>query len=373
MLEKDLSALYKAVAELGLLVLLNQLIEIAQARLFVNIHNRSYYSIFEQVFQKLLHLKKSYFEDRNNAEILSCLQMDVSQVESITDRYTVLSISYVFRIVSGLVGLLLISWKLTLIVLAMVPIKVLIVRQLSKYQETAMEKLIASSRDFSKWFGDSLEGIDEIKLWNLFESRGREFQSRQKEVLKLQKRSAMIDAWNSLWESLLEWFITILLYLIGGILICQGGLTIGAVFAFTSYSWYVTGPVSALLNLKMLFANILPSARRLFQFLDMETEDDNGVRQIRGRPPCIAFKNVVFSYQVDRPILKDISFCVEPGKKIAIIGQNGSGKSTILNLLLRFYCQRQPENVDFRRNRMSFFGGQHSGVYSPYTQSHLLA
>ncbi len=337
MLARDLPALCRSIGALALLVSVNQAIEMAQTRLFVDVHNRSYYGIFHGVFQKLLHLKRSYFEDKNNAEILSCLQMDVSQVASITDRYTVMSVSQVFRIISGLVGLIIISWKLTLIVLAMVPIKVLLVRRLSKRQEKAMDDMIESSRDFSQWFGDNLEGIDEIKLWNLFKSRDKEFQARQKSLLKLQKDNTMIDAWNTLWESLLEWSITISLYLVGGILICQGSLSIGSVFAFVSYSWYVTGPVSALLNLKMYFARITPSAKRLFKFLDMETEPDEGDGKPAGRPPRLEFRNVRFAYQKDRPILRGASFRVEPGEKVAIIGQNGSGKSTILNLLLRFY------------------------------------
>ncbi len=337
MLARDLPTLYWAVAALALLVALSQAVEMAQTRIFVNVHNQSYYTIFRQVFQKLLRLKKSYFEDKNNAEILSFLQMDVSQVASITERYTVMSVSYVFRIISGLAGLLIISWKLTLIVLAMVPIKALLVRRLSKRQERAMDQMIESSRDFSQWFGDNLEGIDELKLWNLFESRDRDFQSRQKALLKLQKDNAMIDAWNTLWESLLEWSVTILLYLAGGILICQGGLTIGSVFAFVSYSWYVTGPVSALLNLKMYFARILPSAKRLFKFLDMESEQDEGTGCVTSRPPRLECKDVAFAYRQNRPILQGVSFHVEPGEKVAIIGRNGSGKSTILNLLLRFY------------------------------------
>ena len=337
MLAQDLPVLCWAVTVLALLVLLNQAVEMAQTRLFVNIHNKTYYNIFHQVFQKLMRLKKTYFEDKNNAEILSCLQMDVSQVASITDRYTVMSVTSVFRLISGLIGLLIISWKLTIVVLIMVPLKILLVRRLSRRQEEAIDQMIDSSRDFSQWFGDNLEGVEEIKLWNLFESRDRAFQAKLGEMLKLQKSNTMIDAWNTLGESLLEWSVTIMLYIVGGILICQGKLSIGSVFAFVSYSWYVTGPISALLNLKMYFARIMPSARRLFKFLDMETESDDGKGTVKGKPPRIEFKDVTFAYQENRPILRGASFYVEPREKVAIIGQNGSGKSTMINLLLRFY------------------------------------
>lgn len=337
MLQKNTTALIRAVLILAVLVLVNQAVEMLQTRIFADVHNASFYGIFRQAFQKLLHLKKSYFEDKNNAEILSFLQMDVSQVSSITDRYTVMSVSFVFRIISGLVGLVIISWKLALVVLLMVPVKFLLVRSLSARREKAMDEMIESSRDFSRWFGDNLNGVDEIKLWNLFQSREKVFREKQEKILHLQKRGTMIDAWNTLWESLLEWSVTILLYLLGGLLICSGELTIGAVFAFVSYSGYVTGPVSALMNLKMYFARILPSAKRLFRFLDMEVEADSGVQKLQNGIPRLAFQHVDFRYEKNRPILTDVNFYVEPGEKVAIIGQNGSGKSTVLNLLLRFY------------------------------------
>lgn len=337
MLQKNTTALIRAVLILAVLVLVNQAVEMLQTRIFADVHNASFYGIFRQAFQKLLHLKKSYFEDKNNAEILSFLQMDVSQVSSITDRYTVMSVSFVFRIISGLVGLVIISWKLALVVLLMVPVKFLLVRSLSARREKAMDEMIESSRDFSRWFGDNLNGVDEIKLWNLFQSREKVFREKQEKILHLQKRGTMIDAWNTLWESLLEWSVTILLYLLGGLLICSGELTIGAVFAFVSYSGYVTGPVSALMNLKMYFARILPSAKRLFRFLDMEVEADSGVQKLQNGIPRLAFQHVDFRYEENRPILTDVNFYVEPGEKVAIIGQNGSGKSTVLNLLLRFY------------------------------------
>lgn len=337
MMEQDMGVIVTSALFLAVLVLGNQAIDLLQTRIFADVHNASYYSIFHQVFEKLLHLKKSYFEDKNSAEILSFLQMDVSQVSSITDRYTVLSVSYVFRILSGLIGLFLISWPLALVVLCMVPVKFLLVRGLSKRQEKAMDEMIESSRDFSRWFGDDLNGVDEIKLWDLFQSRDKVFREKQEKVLQVEKKSTMIGSWNTFWEVLLEWSVTIFLYILGGWLICTGTLTIGAVFAFVSYSGYVTGPVSALINLKMYFARIFPSARRLFQFLDMETEPDAGTQPLQRRPPRLAFQNVAFRYEEGRPILQGVSFSVEPGEKVAIIGQNGSGKSTILNLLLRFY------------------------------------
>jgi len=337
MLQQDMGVILRSVLVLAVLVLISQGVDLWQTYIFADVHNKSYYAAFHQVFEKLLHLPKAYFEDKNNTEILSFLQMDVSQVSSITDRYMVMSAGYVFRIFSGLIGLFIISWKLALVVLAMVPVKFFLVRGLSKRREKAMDEMLESSRDFSRWFGDNLGGVDEIKLWNLFKSREEAFSRQQGALLKLEKKGAMIDGWNTFWEMLLEWSVTIALYLLGGWLICTGSLTIGAVFAFASYSGYVTGPVSALINLKMFFARIMPSARRLFQFLDMETERDKGGEKAAGRPPRLEFQNVAFSYEESRPILRGAAFTVEPGEKVAIIGQNGSGKSTILNLLLRFY------------------------------------
>ena len=121
MLGNNFSVLVGSVLILAILVILGQIVEMAQTRLFVTIHIKSYYTIFQQAFKKLLRLKKSYFEDKNNAEVLNSIQMDVSQVASVTDRYTVMSFFYIFRIISGLAGLLIIRWKLTFIVLVMVP------------------------------------------------------------------------------------------------------------------------------------------------------------------------------------------------------------------------------------------------------------
>lgn len=337
MMQKNFAVILSSVTVLVILIVINQGRELLQIKILTEIHNDVSFDIFSSAFQKLLHLKINYFSDKNTAEILNFLQTDISQVASITDQYTVTCISYLFRIVSGLIGLFIINWKLAMVVLAMVPAKYLLVRHLSKWQEKAMDALIEKSREFSGWFGDNIEGIDEIKLWNLYKTMESDFSEKKRKILEMSKTNTMIGGWNSFWQMLLEWSVTIAIYLLGGYQICTGKMTIGTVFTFVSYSSYVTGSVGAFINLKMFFSHVFPSAKRLFQFMDLETEDNSGRKKITKVPPTLELKKVAFQYCTDRTILKNVNLLIHPGEKIAIIGKNGSGKSTIINLLLRFY------------------------------------
>lgn len=132
------------------------------------------------------------------------VQTDIKQVASITDRYTITSISYILKVIGGTIGLFLISWKLSIIVLSIVPLKIILVNIFSKKREKSFSELIEKERDFSQWFGDNLDGINEIKLWNLYLKQEKIFASKQKSILYLKKRNIMISSFNSFWEALLE-------------------------------------------------------------------------------------------------------------------------------------------------------------------------
>lgn len=128
----------------------------------------------------------------------------------------------------------------------------------------------------------------------------------------------------------------------GGLLVISGELSIGGVFAFLSYSGYVTGPISSVLNMRFFFSQIFPSAKRLFTLLDTEEEPGGPDPLPSSGDLEIRFQDVSFTYEsAGRQVLKHVDFSLRKGEKVAVIGQNGSGKSTLLNLVLRFI---QPES-----------------------------
>ena len=316
------------------LVLINQFIEVALASLFADIHNESEYRIYSGAFRKLLRLKPEYFTDRNASEVINAMSTDVSTVSSLTDQYNVMLISYMFRIISGLAGLIVISPFLTILVLATVPIKYFTVKKLANIREAKTSEYIGGYRDFASWMSDTISGVKEIKLWNGYQIKEKEFTEKEQGLLKQQKGFTMIGAWNMFVEIFLGWFVSALLYVFGGMLLIHGKLSLGGLFAFISYSSYVTSPISAVLNAKLIMARIMPSARRLFEFLDLGEETSGAVTNITAEN--ITFENVCFSYNDDREVLRNISFSIPKGSKVAIIGPNGSGKSTIIHMLLRF-------------------------------------
>ncbi len=324
------------------LVLLDQGIGLVETKYYAYVNSMFSYSLLKTAFKHSLRLKTGYFEHKNPSEVISTISMDVGNVSRICDRGIFILIAQVIRVIGGMAGLLIIDWKLTLLVVGIAPVRYFTIRYLARKRRESFELLIEYSRSFASWFGDTLGGIKEIKLWGLDRIKTGEFIRLQRKIVKMNIRMAFLDKFNEYSESLLFQVINNSLYIVGAYMIFHHDLTIGGLFAFLTYSAYVTGPISAILNLSYSFANVMPSARRLFEFLDTETEQDKqsgeSVRlereSLRGR---IKFENVSFYYQPGLQILNKANFEIQPGETVVITGVNGSGKSTLIHLLLRFH------------------------------------
>lgn len=313
-------------------------VTILQTKLFVNLQNEIVIILYSKVFRRLLYAKMDYFSRNNTSEILNRISTDIGSISSLFDNGIMGIMNYVLQIASGVAGLFVINWKLALLVLVVVPIKYFLIRFFSKKREENMKATIEKAALFSAWFDDSINGIKEIKLWNLYGKKIRELKKHQSCVLLLQKQGSMLNTYNLSGDTLIQWIMTGLLYSLGGVLVCQGQMTIGSLTAFISYGGYVIGPIALIFNLKILLAQIKPSIERLREFSVLETERNSKSQKGNIQEFCesISFEHISFGYKDQHPILKDVNIKIEKGEKIAIIGENGSGKSTFIQLMLRF-------------------------------------
>lgn len=341
LIEKNISVIIKySIYNLALIFVI-QFLGIIETKYRSYIQSLLSFNLEKEAFKHTLKLKISFFAKTNYAEIISNLKTDINNISQIANESTFYIVTSIFRITVGIIGLMIIEWKLSVLVIILTPLRYLIVKYLAKKRTILIEKYIESYRDYSKWYGDTIGGIKEVKIWGLELLKIGQFIKKQRNIIKQNIKTAYLENANEISETVFTQIITSLTYIIGGYMIIGESLSVGKLFAFITYSNYVTQPIFAIMNIGYSFAGILPSAKRYFTFMNMENEDYSEKRnlikpnlnEILG---AIEFRDVGFTYEDKCNVLNDISFKIDAGEMVAIIGSNGSGKTTIINLLLRF-------------------------------------
>ena len=336
----DKSLLIKLVLLSMVIYGVNGLIDIIKEKKRVDISAKIQYFLSEQSFLHLMKLKISYFNNTNYAEILNNINMDINKMASIADNSVFFVVTQAFSMVGGIIGLFIIDYRMTLLVLVFIPIKCIIMKYFAKRQKSIMDDFIVTNQNYARWFGNTVGGVKEVKLFNILNKKYEEFSLNQNAIIQKQKQMNMLSQWNMIIDSIMVQFLSTLLYILGANLVFDLQLSVGSVFAFITYSAYVTGPISAILNIGYLLSGIIPSTKRYYAFMELEEETDTG----KTADLCLndlKMEQVSFAYEKDKYILKDIDIMFAKGSKTAIIGRNGSGKTTIINLLIRMY---EPEN-----------------------------
>lgn len=314
----------------------NSLIDIIKEKKRVDISAKIQYFLSEQSFSHLMKLRMSYFNSTNYAEILNNVNMDISKMTSVADSSVFFVVTQAFSMVGGVIGLFIIDYRMTILVLIFIPVKCIVMKHFAKKQKSIMDDFIISNQKYARWFGDTVGGVKEVKLFNIFDKKHREFALNQNTLIDKQKQMNMLNQWNSIVDTIMVEVLSTLLYIVGANLVFDLQLSVGSVFSFITYSAYVTGPISAILNIGYLLSGIIPSTKRYYEFMDLQEEEDKG-KLTESFLGDLKLEDVSFSYEIDKPILRNVNIEFLKGSKTAIIGRNGSGKTTIINLLTRMY------------------------------------
>lgn len=318
------------------LFLFLQLSEAVQFLNYTYINKLLPFRLFHNAFRHLLKLPVSFFKESNSTKIINNVEYDVMNIAKISDPIFVISIVQGLCMIGGVAGLTIINWKLTVLVILVIPVKVLINNVFTKKRTKAFEAAMKLNTEFSEWIGETVQGITTIKLWGMYWRKIGEFTRLRRGIIRNGYNIAGNEHGNNVASSTIDALLSGILYILGAVFIFKGQLTLGGLFSFISYSSVVISSISFLTRIKFYFTPIIPSLKRYFEFMETE-EEHKGYLDIPTGQMHFKFKNVSLSYDGDTNVLSGISFELRAGERTAIVGTNGSGKSSIIQLILRLY------------------------------------
>ncbi len=300
---------------------------------------RVQYDLRKKMFDHLQELSFSYFSRTPVGWIMSRVTSDSERIAQLV-TWGMLDVTWaVFNIVSAMAFMLAINWQLALIVMVMIPILVVVAVQFKKRILAQFRQVRKINSKITGEFNQNITGVRVVKALGREDANLREFSQLTDEMYRAAYRAAWLSALFLPAVQLISAFAVGAVVLYGGLGTTMGGMTIGAIQAFVGYITFMMWPVQDLARVYSEMQHAIASAERTFSLIDAQPEvaDRPGAFDPGTIAGEIEFEHVDFWYEPDKPVLRDFNLRVKPGETIALVGETGGGKSTIVNLVCRFY------------------------------------
>ncbi|MFF7565022.1 ABC transporter ATP-binding protein [Streptomyces pseudovenezuelae] len=301
--------------------------------------NRTMFRMREDVQTKMSRLPLSYFDKRQRGEVLSRATNDIDNIGQTLQQSMGQLINSLLTIIGVLAMMFWVSWLLALVALVTVPLSFVVATRVGKRSQPHFVQQWRTTGKLNAHIEEMYTGHTLVKVFGRQDESAAQF-AEQNEALY---EAGFKAQFNSGVMQPLMMFVSninyVLVAVVGGLRVASGSLSIGDVQAFIQYSRQFSMPLTQVASMANLVQSGVASAERVFELLDAEEQEADPVpsakpEELRGR---VALEHVSFRYDPEKPLIDDLSLKVEPGHTVAIVGPTGAGKTTLVNLLMRFY------------------------------------
>nr|WP_227014070.1 ABC transporter ATP-binding protein [Paenibacillus psychroresistens] len=310
-----------------------------QSWLMAGVAQRIVANLRLKLFDKLQKLPLGYFDSRSHGDVMSRLTNDIDNVSTTISQSTTQLMSSSIVIVGSLVMMLVLSPLLTLASLITLPLVILLARTITKRTSLLFKDQQAKLGQLNGHIEETISGILIIQAFNHEAKAIDEFD-------RVNNQLSEVGLKAQIWSGFLMPLLSVInnigfaaVAIVGGVLAINGHITVGVIASFLSYSRQFVRPLTELANTYNVLQSGVAGAERVFEVLDVdeETDDKPGAIVLHNPRGHVVFDNVSFGYRPDVPILQNVSFDSAAGSSYAFVGPTGAGKTTIVNLLTRFY------------------------------------
>ena len=310
-----------------------------QSRLVIVVVNRAMARLRTDIEAKLGRLPLSYFDKQPRGEVLSRATNDVDNLAQSLQQSLAQVVMQVFTLLGVTAFMLWTSWLLGLIAIATVPLSVYVAGRIGKRSKPQFVKQWAATGRLNAHIEEMYTGHQLVKAFGRQQEAAAEFKKQNDSLNDASFKAQFISGLIQPTMMFLGNVTYVLVAVVGGLRVSAGALSLGSVQASIQYTRQFMMPLSQVAAMANLMQSGVASAERIFQILDAEEMSPEPAQpveleRVQGR---VEFRDVNFSYSADRPLIEDLSLAVQPGQTVAIVGPTGAGKTTLVNLLMRFY------------------------------------
>lgn len=300
---------------------------------------RVVFRLRQDIEAKINRLPLSYFDTRQRGDIMSRVTNDVDNIQTALQQAFSQLVQSVLTIVGIAAMMFIVSWQLALIALISLPLSAIIAGVIGVRSQKLFAAQWKNTGSLNGHIEESFSGLELVRVFGRDREMLAEFDDRNEKLYRAAFGAQFVSGMIMPSMMFVSYLSYVLIAVAGGLRVASGQLTLGDATAFIQYSREFSQPVSQLAGMANMIQSGVASAERTFELLDADEESaDSTTSVLPGRTDGhVEFQGVSFGYAEDSPLIEDLSFSVQPGQTVAIVGPTGAGKTTLVNLVMRFY------------------------------------
>lgn len=333
----DFDGLMSTLAIVVVLYIISVVFSYLQSYFLVEISTKISYDLRERLMEKITHLPMDKVDENKRGDILSRITNDVDSLQNGITQAFLQMLTAIITIVGVFVMMLTINIWMTFATIILIPIAFLVIRFITKHSQSYFLKQLVFKGSLNGQIEETFTGHDIIRAFNQESESIEKFNEDNDMWFDQEWKSQFFSSLNGPLMNFISNFAYVVIAVLGAVFVLQKAIAVGDILAFFQYVQNFTRPIQQITRVMNLIQTAMAASERIFEFLDIEDEENPSDRQIKEIRDGITFENVNFGYTPNEKIIKNLSFDVKKGQKIAIVGKTGAGKTTIVKLLMRFY------------------------------------
>ncbi|HBO66104.1 MAG TPA: multidrug ABC transporter ATP-binding protein [Clostridiales bacterium] len=335
----DFAGMTRLLVLLGAVYLLSSLFTYIQGHISAKLSQKTVYRMRGDLFRKIEKLPIKYIDNHPHGDIMSRMTNDIENISNTVSNSVTSLISGIITIIGAFSLMLYHSWQMTLVALVTIPLTVLVTTKLTKYVRRYFMRQQQLLGAINSQVEESVTGYKTVVAFGHENEIKDEFNRTGDELRTAGIKAEIFGGVMGPLMNIIGNVGFLLIVICGALFTMKGLIGITTIYVFIQYSKQFTRPINEVANQYTSILNAITGAERVFEIMDQNDETDEGKKvllpaDIKGN---ISFRNICFSYVQSEPVLKNFNLEISSGQKIAIVGKTGSGKTTIINLLTRFY------------------------------------